>query len=188
MKLRLLGCLLGLLLATSAQAASFEFGLNDSSAQLRLGQALRSDELGQTLLQFRGLYSDQEETKLGSLGLEFVGEPGNVLGLDVGVGANAYLGKTHRGRDFFNLALGLQVTYVPPFLGGLGFGGRLAYAPEVLSFIESESLVESAAQVSYAVTPKARVFVEYQNIRNEFERRGNWTIDDAVRLGFQTRF
>lgn len=188
MKRILLGCLIGLLTSVSAQATSFELGLNDSSAQLRLAQMLRGDELGQTLLQLRALYSDKEETKLGSLGLEFAGEPGNVLGFEVGVGADAYLGKTHRGRDFFNLALSLRANYAPPFLGGLGFGGRLAYAPEVLSFIESEGLFESAAQVSYAVTPKARVFIEYQNIRTEFERRGNWTIDDAIRLGFQTRF
>lgn len=188
MKRVLLGCLMGLLAATSSQATSLELGLNDTSAQLRLGQPLRSDELGQTLLQLRGLYSDKEETKLGSLGLEFAGEPGNVLGFELGVGANAYLGKAHRGRDFFNLALSLRADYSPPFLGGLGFGGRLAYAPEVLSFIESESLLESAVQLRYAVTPKARLFVEYQNIRNEFEARGNWTIDDAVRVGFQTRF
>lgn len=188
MKFTWLSCLLCLLAVAPAQATSFELGLNDSSAQLRLGQPLRSDELGQTLLQARLLYSDKEETKLGSLGLEFAGEPGNVLGLEVGVGASAYLGETHRGRDFFNLALTLRAEYAPPALGGLGIAGRLAYAPEVLSFAESESLFETAGQVSYAVTPKARVFLEYQNLRNEFERRGNWTIDDAVRLGFQTHF
>lgn len=188
MKRGLLGCLFCLLAAGPALATSFELGLNDSSAQLRLAHPLRSDELGQTLLQARALYSDKEETKLGSLGLEFAGEPGNVLGFEVGVGATSYLGKTHRGRDFFNLALSLRADYAPPAMGGFGFSGRLAYAPEVLSFVESESLLESAAQVSYAVTPKARVFVEYQNLRNEFERRGNWTIDDAIRLGFQTRF
>lgn len=188
MKRGWLGCLMCLLVVAPAQATSFELGLNDSSAQLRLGQSLRSDEFGQTLLQARLLYSDQEKTKLGSLGLEFAGEPGNVLGLEVGVGASAYLGEAHRGRDFFNMALTLRTEYAPPALGGLGFSGRLAYAPEVLSFIDSESLFETAGQVSYAVTPKARVFVEYQNLRNEFERRGNWTIDDAVRVGFQTRF
>lgn len=174
--------------AGSAQAAAFDLSLNDTSAQLRLSQPLRSDELGQTLLAARGLYSDKQETKLGSLGLEFVGEPGNVLGLEVGIGPIAYLGKAHRGRDFFNLSLGLRGGYAPPTLGGLGIALRLAYAPEVLSFIESESLLETAAQLSYAVTPKVRVFAEYQNLRNEFERRGNWTIDDSVRLGFQARF
>lgn len=188
MKRELLGCLFCLLVAAPAQATIFELGLNDTSAQVRLTQPLRSDELGQTLLQARGLYSDKEETKLGSLGLEFAGEPGNVPGFEVGVGATAYLGKAHRGRDFFNLALGLRADYAPPSLAGLGFTGRLAYAPEVLSFIESEGLLETSGQVSFAVTPKARVFVEYQNLRNEFERRGNWTIDDAIRLGFQARF
>lgn len=188
MKRALLGCLFCLLAAAPALATSFELGLNDTSAQLRLGQPLRSDELGQTLLLARALYSDKEETKLGSLGLEFAGEPGNVLGFEVGVGTSAFLGKAHRGRDFFNLALSLRADYAPPALGGWGFAGRLAYAPEVLSFVESESLLETSAQISYAVTPKARVFVEYQNLRNEFERRGNWTIDDAVRLGFQAHF
>lgn len=188
MKLAVLGCLFCILAAAPAQATSFELGLNDTSAQLRLGQPLRSDELGRTLLLARALYSDKEETKLGSLGLEFAGEPGNVLDFEVGVGASAFLGKAHRGRDFFNLALSLRADYAPPAMGGWGFTGRLAYAPEVLSFVESESLLETSAQISYAVTPKARVFVEYQNLRNEFERRGNWTIDDAVRLGFKAYF
>ncbi len=188
MKRNLVACLLTLLAATGAQAGSFELALNDSSAQLRLGLPLRSDELGQTLLQARALYSDKEETKLGSLGLEFAGEPGNVPGFEVGVGAAAYVGKAHRGRDLANLAIGLRAAYAPPALGGLGFAGRFAIAPEVLSFVDSESLLETAGQVSYAITPKARVLVEYQNIRSEFERRGNWTIDDAVRVGFETRF
>lgn len=188
MKRGLLGCLFCILAAAPAQATSLEFGLNDSSAQLRLAQPLRSDELGQTLLQARALYSDKEETKLGSLGLEFAGEPGNIPGFQVGVGAAAYLGEAHRGRDFFNLALGARAAYAPPVLGGFGVAARLAFAPEVLSFIESESLLETSGQLSYAVTPKARIFAEYQNMRSEFERRGNWTIDDALRIGFETRF
>jgi hypothetical protein len=184
----LLGCLFCLLAAAPAQATSVEFGLNDTSAQLRLTQPLRSDELGQTLLQARALYSDQEETKLGSLALEFAGEPGNVPGFEVGVGAGGVFGKAHRGQDFVNLALGLRADYAPPVLGGLGFGGRLGVAPELLSFADSERFWEASGQIRYALTPKARVFVEYQNLRNRFEHRGTWTIDDALRVGFEARF
>lgn len=184
----MLACLLTLLAVSGAQAGSFELGLNNSSVQLRLGLPLRSDELGRTLLQARALYNDREETTLGSLGLEFAGEPGNLPGLEVGVEATGYTGRADRGLDSTNLALGVRAAYAPPALGGIGVAGRVAFAPEVLSFADSEGLLETSGGISYAITPKARVLVEYQNIRSEFEGRGTWTIDDAVRVGFQTRF
>jgi hypothetical protein len=73
-------------------------------------------------------------------------------------------------------------------LGGVGVGGKIYYAPRIFTGLDAERLLETGVRLAYAVTPKVRVFAEYQNIRSDFEDRGNWTIDEEVRVGFQASF
>ena len=69
-----------------AWSSSFDLSFNDTSAQAQLAFPLRSDDYGTMQLEGRALYNDQEDTRLGSAGLVFVGEPGNIPGLSLGVG------------------------------------------------------------------------------------------------------
>jgi hypothetical protein len=188
MKKYLLFSFLMCLHALPAWSSSFDLGFNDTSAQAQLAIPLRSDDYGAIQFEGRALYNDQEETRLGSAGLTFVGEPGNVPGLSLGVGGLLYGGRTDDRQDLVALGVGGGLNFVPPALGGIGLAGKIYYAPRIFTGLDAERLLETGVRLSYAVTPKVRVLAEYQNIRSDFDDRGNWTIDDEIRVGFQASF
>ncbi len=187
MRLRLLFAFIFCLFATAAAADSIDLGFNDESFQIGYERPLASDNYGTSVGNARLLYNDDEETLLGSLGFDFIGEPGNVPGLDVGVGAKLYGGTADDGNDtdFLNLAVGVRAAYAPPPLWGLGADARFYYAPKIFSFIDSERLMESDLRLTYAVVPKVKVYLGYHNVRLKDEDSGHThTIDDGIRLGF----
>ena len=172
------------LLATIATAGSVNIGLSNKSFQIGYEQSIRQDDYGVVLANGRLLYNDSKNTKLGSLGLDFVGSPGNIPGLSLGVGSRFYLGSTDPSTDFTNLAVGLQSSYILPQLQGLGVSGHIYYAPEVFSFQDSDQLVESGIRLTYAILPKATIYIGYQHINLGVKHRKNKTADDSIRIGF----
>lgn len=188
MKKWLLLSLLPCLLAAPVAAQSVDLSFNESSAQLQFAYPLRADDYGVVQAEGRLLYNKDEETRLASAGLLFIGEPGNVPGLDFGFGGRLYGGRTDERQDLLALGVGGRVTFAPPVLGGVGVGGKLFYAPNIFSGLDAERLLETGVRLSYAVTPKVRLYGEYQNLRSDFEERGTWTIDEGVRVGFEARF
>ena len=177
------------LTATIAVAGSVDIGFSNNSFQLGYEHPINQDDYGVVMANGRFLYNGDEETKLGSFGLDFIGKPGNISGLDLGVGTKLYVGKTDSDADFINLAIGLGGSYVIPQLQGLGVSGHFYYAPEVFSFQDSERLIESEVRLTYAVLPKATIYIGYQNIGLDIENRnGSRTIDDSVRIGFVGSF
>ncbi|BCR02963.1 hypothetical protein DESUT3_00320 [Desulfuromonas versatilis] len=174
--------------ASAAGAASLAIDFNDFSAQAELGLPITEDDYGSSQTSFRFLYNDDQDTALGSLGFDFMGQPGNVPGLEVGAAAQVAGGEADDSQDFLNLGVGVKLGYAPPVLGGFGLSGRIFYSPEIFSWLDSDRMVEWGTRASFAVTPKVRLHLDYQNVRNDFEDHGTWTIDDAVRLGFEARF
>lgn len=174
-----------------AWGASLEIDLNDFSAQGRYVQPLVEDDYGTSQLAFRALYNDHKDLTLGSAGFDFLGKPGNIPGLNVGVGLHAYGARTTDGpidQDLVSVALGVVGQFNPPVLQGLGFGVRAFYGPKILSFADCERLIEGAASVGYAITPKIRVFTEYQYLHARFEDLDGNSIDEGLRVGFQATF
>lgn len=188
MRKMFLACVGMCLMSVPAFAQSLDINLNDYSVQVRYLYPVSEDDYGQTHLNARFLFNDDERTRLLSLGFDFVGEPGNVPGMDLGVGVHGYGGRTDEGQDVGVVGIGAQVRYAPPTLGGFGMGARALYAPKIFSFFDSERLLETAVRIGYAVTPKIRLHLEYQNIRVDFERRGTRIIDEGIRVGFEARF
>lgn len=185
---QLVGLVIVLLLAGNAHATAIDLGFNDDSAQVSFSQPLVTDELGSSQFGARFLYNDGEETKLLSGGFEFVGEPGNVPGLKVGVGVQAYGGSADHNQDILACAIGGLVRYAPPALGGVAFSGKLYVAPKIFSGLDSDGLLETSVRAGFNVTPKIEVYLGYQNIRSDFDHHDVWTIDDDLRLGFEARF
>jgi len=172
------------LLATIAAAGSVDIGLSNKSFQLGYEQSINQDDYGTVMANGRFLYNDDKDLTLGSIGVDFVGDPGNVPGLSLGVGGKLYLGGADSGIDFTNLAVGLRSSYILPQLQGVGVSGHIYYAPEVFSFQDSEHLVESGVRLTYAILPKATLYIGYQYINLGVEHRKNRTVDDSIRIGF----
>lgn len=179
-----------LLFAATAGATSLEIGLNDDSVQGQYFQSITEDAYGTAQFGLRGLYNDDDKTKLLSGEISFIGRPGNVPGLTAGVGGMLWGGKVGDSRhdlDILSLGIGARLGIAPPSLMGLGFDAKLFYAPKILTTGDSERVTEGALRASYAFIPKARIFVEYQVIHVDFER-GDGDIDDDLRIGFEARF
>lgn len=179
------------LTAGVAGATSLEIDLNDFSVQAQYAQTITEDDYGTSQFGARLLYNDNKETTLGSVGFDFLGKPGNVPGLNVGAGALLYAGRNGDGageNDLVVLGIGARADYHPPMLKGLGFGGKFVFGPSILSFADAERLYEWALRVDYSITPKIRLFTEYQEIRTAFENTSTRYIDEGLRVGFEARF
>ncbi len=172
------------LITTSAFAATFDIGFNDNSFQLGAEVPLRNDSYGSSTGNARFLFNGDEETKLASVGFDFTGQPGNVPGLSVGVGTKLYYGETDPDTDFINMGIGLRADYTIPQLQGLGTSAKLYYAPQVFSGYDSEGLLETQLNLTYAIIPKVKVFLGYQNIQLDLDGGEEWTIDEGIRIGF----
>mgnify|MGYP001076567053 CR=1 FL=1 len=176
------------LVAVQAEAASMEIELNDNSVQAGFATPLRMDEYGTSLLNARLLYNDNKDTTLGSAGFDFLGQPGNVPGLDLGVGAQVYGGQAADSQNILSLGIGGQVSYAPPMLEGVGISGKFFYAPHILSLLDVDRMLETGLRVSYAITPKVKVYLGYQYIRADFDNGEDGAIDDSGRVGFAANF
>ncbi|WP_321390497.1 YfaZ family outer membrane protein [uncultured Desulfuromusa sp.] len=189
MRLPVLLSLLITLFSTPAIAGSVDIGLNDDSFQIGFEQALSNDNYGNSFGNARFLYNGDEETKMGSIGFDFIGRPGNLPGLSVGAGSKLYLGKTDHDAEFINLGIGLRTDYTLPQLQGLGVSAGLYYAPDVFSGRDSNKLMDFQVRLTYAIIPKVKLFLGYQNIQLDVDgSHGTWTIDDGIRAGFVGSF
>lgn len=177
--------------AVSASAASLDVSLNDDSIQAQVFLPVTQDAYGTTQVGVRGLYNDDHETSLLSGQVDFLGKPGDIPGLTAGVGVIIWGGEVGPGSnpaDILSVGIGAKVGFAPPQLMGVGIDGKFFYGPEILTTGDSERVFESGLRLSYAVLPKVRCFVEYQNIHVDFDGGGDDSIDDDLRIGFEAKF
>ena len=177
------------LCAASAGAASLDMSLNDDSLQAQVFVPVTQDAYGTTQVGVRGLYNDDDETKLLSGEIDFLGKPGDVPGLTAGVGVIVWGGEAGSDGEFdiLSVGIGLKAGFAPPQLMGVGIDGKFFYGPKILTGGDSERVFESGLRVSYAFIPKARCFVEYQKIHVDFDG-GDGNLDDDLRIGFEAKF
>ncbi|PKN12763.1 MAG: hypothetical protein CVU69_05215 [Deltaproteobacteria bacterium HGW-Deltaproteobacteria-4] len=178
------------LCAVSAGAASLDLSLNDDSVQAQFFLPVTQDAYGTTQVGVRGLYNDDHDTKLVSGEIDFIGKPGDIPGLTAGVGMIVWGGEAGRvvDVDIFSVGIGAKVGFAPPQLMGIGIDGKFFYGPKILSGGDSERVFESGLRLSYAIIPKARLFVEYQKIHVDLDGGGDGDIDDDLRIGFEAKF
>ena len=184
----ILSILFMLLTSGVSMAGSIGLDFNDDSAEGSVSFTLTEDEYGKVLFNGRYLYNSDEDTNLGSVDLSFYGEPGNIPGLTFGAGFIGYVGKSQKVYDTLNIGLKGEVEYMPAQLAGVGFGAKVAYAPKVFSFMDSDGLLEYSGQVFYAVTPKIHVYIDYQRIEGETDTNSDIKIDRDLRFGLRGFF
>ena len=183
----ILSVLLVLLTTSVAMAGSLGLDFNNDSAEGSVSFTMNEDEYGKVLFNGRYLYNSAEDTNLGSTAINFYGKPGNIPGLTIGAGFIGYVGKSHKS-DTLNVGLKGEAEYMPAQLAGVGFGAKVAFAPKVFSFMDSEGLLEYSGQVFYAVTPKIHVYVVYQGIDGETDMNNDIKIDRDLRFGLRGFF
>lgn len=183
-----LAFLVSVLAATGlAHAGWFELSLSNDTVQGSGGAHLGSDPDARFALGGRLLYDDEYDTRFGSFLAGFVSEPASVTGLQIGVGTELYVGKGD-GQDLTALAIGASGSWAPERLKGLYFGGGITYAPGLMSWRDTESLLEWSGRAGFRFTPKIEMFVEYRSVEADFKDVGKRKLSRGPLVGFGGRF
>lgn len=181
--------LLFCLITTLTFADAIDIGFNNESFHLGYETPLVHDDFGIVFGNVGFLYNSDEKTKMGRVGADFVGSPGQYPGARLGMGTRFYAGSTSKNTDFINLAIGLRASYAPPEFGGFGLAASIYHAPKVFSFRDADNLTQTEVVLTYALIPKVRLNLGYYNLRLKEDSRGsNWTIDEGLRIGFTGYF
>lgn len=104
-----------------------------------------------------------------------------------GIGMRA-IGYSQDHLDGGALALGGFATVNIPDVPGLSVNGSLHYAPSILSFGDSDDLIDIEARVSYRVIRNADVFAGYRYLNTGFEHHGDVNLDEGLMAGMKLFF
>lgn len=134
------------------------------------------------------LYSKQNPTSDYLLNFD-VGVRGESLDAPVivAVGGRLYYGRAG-DQDVGGLGIGAGALYFPQNWNGFGFGGHLYWVPEILSFRDSEGMLEYGISANYQINSQAQVMLGWQSIDTDFDNGSNYTIADGPYLGLNITF
>jgi len=197
-KVFVLTLMLGVAATSLCQADSWEANLNAGTTSVLGGVHYKKDlQSGYMKAGLSGLYTDDDNLEYKWVQAKFaVGSETIQPGLTMEVGLDGILGDAE--ENGFSGDVGAI-----PFTGYIGYTfprrvmplpleifGGLTYAPEVLSFRDTEDYLSYRLGVGVGVMQNASVRVEYQYYDIDFEQGpGSWNMDDGVfRLSLVMRF
>lgn len=107
----------------------------------------------------------EEEGDMGELGFHVVEARPSSRNVYVGVGVKlhyAHLDKIK--KDTGAVGVGGFFRYSLPVNPNVGVAGYMYYAPSVLSFSDTENMINSDLRLQYSVIPSARVYAGYRYV------------------------
>jgi hypothetical protein len=155
--LRLLAPACALFSLQAFAGGSLDLSVNDSTAALEYD----ATRMGTALHVSAGALHHETDGDLVSFGINAVDVRTQNSPLRIGVGGKVY-GYSTDDADGGALAIGGFARYTPASLAGLGFAGHAYYAPSVLSFDDTEHLVDLGVRVEYKLLPTAVVYLGYR--------------------------
>ncbi len=181
----------GLAAAPVAQADSMMAQLSSDSARFRYTTTGLGQSFGNLETSFGFLYTDNSGEKnsyLADVG-SFVRGESVEAPIIVSIGGRLYAGKA---KDYTVYAVGLggDALLLPDSWGGFGLGAFFIIAPGVVSFGDSDGLMEYGATMHFEVSPQASVLLGYQKIETDIKNApvDKVTIDDGVFFAVHVTF
>lgn len=150
---------------------SVDLSLSSDSARFEYDAA----KVGSGLHVSASIMHHEDDGDLASLGMHVVDirEPNSPLYIGVGGRVFGYVSGDYDGAA---LGVGGFARYNIQAAPGLSIAGYGYYAPSVVSFGDTKSLVDSDIRIQYALLPTARVYTGYRYSQVEIEQ----TSDDIV--------
>ncbi len=174
-------CVLG-----TATANDLDLSLNDDVVRLNYSWPARADKLVLDV----GILHNQDLGEVVNIGLhlvDFATEGSNPI--RAGLGGKIFYSDTDTpADDELSLGLGGFLSYTLPNYNRFSLRGALYYAPEILSFGDSEEFVELEGRINYNVLRDADIFIGARYIGIEFEGGGKLRMDTGIHAGIQLRF
>lgn len=105
-------------------------------------------------------------------------------GLRAGIGT-----KFNYTKDFSSIPFGLEAEYKIKNIPNLPikFGASIYYAPQVLTFADGESYLESRANVAFEILRDAQLVVGYRNIQTNLQV-ADVKFNEAAHFGVRMKF
>lgn len=179
--------LLALLLPASALAQALDFNVRDDAAWVRYSKLVDERSFGQVELDATAYIADNGRRSAG-VGLHivdnaytaetpvYVGLGGRLLWVD---------GGPANGPVF---ALGGHGRYTLPAADRVSVGAHLYFAPDVLSFGDTDGYFEFAVRGEYHVLQSSWIYLGYRRARVGFTDIASRTIDSGLHLGIRIQF
>lgn len=108
----------------------------------------------------------------------------------IGVGAKLhYAHLSEIDEDVGAVGVGGFFRYSLPVNPAIGVAGYLYYAPSVLSFSDTENMINSDLRVQYSVIPSARIFAGYRYVGTRLEGSSKrYKLGSGLHLGLTIDF
>lgn len=168
----------------AAAGGSLDLSLSNDTARLEYDAA----KVGSGLHVSASVQHHEEDGDLVGIGAHVVDvrEPDSPLYL--GVGGKVFAFK----EDDFDggaLAVGGFLRYQVPQVPDLSFAGYVYYAPQVVSFNDTENLLDSDVRVQFSLLPTARVYTGYRYSRVKIEDvKKNVELEQGIHFGLKVDF
>jgi len=91
-------------------------------------------------------------------------------------------------EDGVNLGIGGFVRYTFPRYDRFLVGSSLYYAPNVLSFGDTDRFLDFTAWAGYSVIPNADIYAGWRRAEGKFDEAGSRNIDSGWIIGVRARF
>ena len=189
---RIAGIIFSLSISPVVLAQALDVNLSDDTAQFRFitpvgFQDRANNTFGGTELDLGFLYTTSEDV-LGIVGFQAIDEAGSASpGLKVGVGVKGFAGNIEK-NDVYAVTLGVQARFAPPMFNRFGIFGDIHFAPDVVTFGDTERLLYINTRLEYEVLPQATAYLGYRKIRANINGGGHVSIDNGAHLGIQFLF
>ncbi len=191
MRLRLFSILVTVIISSSAIADSMTAQLSNDSARFRYNMSGLGQSFGNLESSFGFLYTDNSDAQnsyLLDVG-SFVRGESVEAPIIVSIGGRFYAGKA---QDYTVYAVGLggDVLLLPDAWGGFGVGAFFLIAPGVVSFADSDGLLDYGVNLIFEVSPQASVLLGYQKVEVDINAAGvdKINIDNGGFFGLQIKF
>ena len=167
-------------------AGELDININDDAARLSYAWPVRADKLRLDA----GFLSHQDRGEMLHFGLHLVDWASSGTNpLQGGLGGKLFYADTDSVfDDELLLGLGGFLRYTIPQYNRFSVSGQAYFAPDVLSFGDSEQFFELEARISYNVLREADIYLGARYITIEFENGGDFTLDNGLHAGIQLRF
>ncbi|MGH8273573.1 MAG: YfaZ family outer membrane protein [Gammaproteobacteria bacterium] len=172
---------------TLAQGSGLDLSVSGNSIRAAFDHEITLSGLD---LSFEGMHNTDHGDVFGvGLGLRADANPsGSPVTALIGVKA-LWLNPNYSGvNSGYVLALGGGLDYVLPSFNRLSFGGRIYWAPNVISFSNATRFLKAEVRAGYRVLPNGTVYLGYRHTTASFKNTDSLIMDNGLDLGFALRF
>lgn len=133
---------------------------------------------------------DEDKGEMGTVGFHVVEAKPSNRNIYIGIGANANYVHLHGiEKNTGAIGIGGFFRYNLTSVRDLSLAGYGYYAPEVLSFADSDNMINVDFRLQYSLIPSARAFVGYRYVSYRLEDNSKrYKIGDGLHLGLTLDF